>query len=639
MDRNNYQRNNLERPPHPETFTINDTNIHELVRQYLNKEQLPAELENKPIGKWDVKYVTNMEGLFTNASNFNEPLNNWKVSSVTNMKNMFKGCTIFNQYLNSWKVGNVEDMSAMFFGCTNFDQPLNNWVVRNVRDMKAMFYNCKHLNQSFISWNNSLQNLNDIRYMFAGCERFNNALFNLSRLPEITSMLGVFQGCSMLNHPSLTSIDLEEITNMRDMFKECLSLNQPLNGLNVSNATNMQGMFEGCIVFNQPLNRWDVSNVTNMNRMFANCEMFNQNISNWDVDNVITADDIFIGCNRLNFIYHPDLPEDDDEEDDDEEDDDEEDEEEESVDAMQIHKESGKINYTKLIDFLHEKIGISPPNSINYPTYINENMTNMINESDETEQEKAQQRNGLQRIMTERLNDLNYSEKSPLILNSIFYTIEYVKLQSNEFKTIYVSTFVAECVTAYNGEDGMTCALGALERIVISLLNACQSILSSGKENADYEQIVAIIAANPEKLIPEYIRDWYKIHKTGTAEAFPAGTTVEQKKADLKRYLLDNFPDSGELINAKIAEIADNIGYDDDDFMYGGLLFRNSSTFKKSGAKRKTKYTFKKSGAKKSTFKKSGAKRKTKSTFKKRAAKRKTKKSTFKKRAVKRNKK
>ena len=118
-----------------------------------------------------------------------------------------------------------------------------------------------------------------------------------------------------------------------------------------------------------------------------------------------------------------------------------------------------------------------------------------------------------------------------------------------------------------------------LERIVNSLINPCQTLLSKG-ENTEYEKIIAIIIANPGKLIPEYIQDWYKLHKIGTPHAFPSGTSVEQKKANLKEYLLEKLPQDGELIDEKIVEIADNIGYDDDVFMYGGRKRKNKTTIK-----------------------------------------------------------
>ena len=629
-------------PPLPQgqpPFLIDDSNIRDLVRKYLNNEPVPQELANIPIGDWDVSMVTNMEGLFAYGAgmrrrNFNEPLNNWNVSRVTNMKNMFKGRPNFNQPLNNWNVSRVTNMSAMFNGCSNFNQPLNSWRVNNVTNMAGMFKNCITFNQSLHNW--WLGSLIDMRYMFDGCTSFNNQI-NI-HVAGVRSMLGVFKGCTNFNNDSVmfwnvanvTNMEsmfddcrtfnqpiemwnTENVTNMRLMFNMCWLFNQPLNDWNVSRVTNMEATFSQCSRFNQPLNNWNVSRVTDMTVMFSACISFNQNISNWQVQNVVRSN-LMLSGTRLPPQFEPrfannanlrvpaevrpivapidrfgPLPP------------------QNQVDPMQIHRVSAKINYAKLLEFLHKKIGTTLPSRINYPEYINENMTNMINGSDETEEEKTQQRNGLQRIMAQRLNSVNYAEKSPVIRDSIFYTIEYVKLQPAEFKKIYVKTFVQECVTAYDGANGMTCAAGALERIVMSLVNPCQSLLSRGKENSDYETIVAIITANPNILIPEYIRDWYKIHKTGTAEAFPQGTTVEQKKMDLKRYLLEKLPDNEALIDTKIVEIADNIGYDADDFMYGGLTLKKY-TFKKRGAKRKTKKHGSKRKTKKTTFKKRGSK-------------------------------
>jgi hypothetical protein len=116
----------------------------------------------------------------------------------------------------------------------------------------------------------------------------------------------------------------------------------------------------------------------------------------------------------------------------------------------------------------------------------------------------------------------------------------------------------------------MTCAQGALERIVTSLVTAVQTMASTGNENPDWDNLVAIIDANPAKLIPQYIQDWYKMHKTGTENAFAPVTSVDMRRADLRQFLLEKFPNEATLIDQQIAAVADSIGYEDDDFMYGG---------------------------------------------------------------------
>ena len=58
--------------------------------------------------------ITNMVGMFLQASAFNQPLNNWNVSSVTTMVEMFSYASAFNQDLSNWCVSNFPTMPDGF---------------------------------------------------------------------------------------------------------------------------------------------------------------------------------------------------------------------------------------------------------------------------------------------------------------------------------------------------------------------------------------------------------------------------------------------------------------------------------------------------------------------------------------------
>jgi len=613
---------------------ISDRNIHYLVKQYIEtKDKLPNDLKEKQIGDWNVSEVTDMTRLFADCVNFNEPLHNWDVSkvkamtsmffdcksfnhpldnwvvsNVKNMFSMFSGCSDFNQPLNSWDVSNVENMESMFEECILFNQPLNNWDVRKVQTMNSMFEYCEVFNQPLNDWR--VDNVTNMMNIFCGCKKFNQPLneWNVSR---VNDMFNMFFECEQFNQP-LDEWDVGNVTVMSDMFNQCTSFNQPLNNWDVSNVTNMSNMFWDCTNFNQPLNNWNVSRVLDMSYMFFGCANFNQSLVGWDVRNVEENQNMFGNCRiqeQNKPIFHERAQE----------------PAPMEVDAYQIHREAAKINYTKLNAFLKEKINTTVPTNINYPTYIKETLSHIIDTNNEPEATKTVQKNGLKRIMTERLNGVRYTDFSELQRNSIFYSLQYVLQQPAEFQKEYVDTFIKDCVHAYEGDDGMTCAAGALERFVISLVTACQSVLSTGNENEEYEQIVAIIIANPAKLIPEYIHDWYKLHKTGTENAFPSGTSTETKKEDLKTYLLGFFPEESELIDSNIVEIADNIGYDDDVFMYGGK--KRKRLTKRKHPLKKNKIT--KSKKTKKTKKQSKTKKNSKTTKTKKTTKTtKTKKTT-----------
>jgi surface protein len=564
------------------TTLINNDNLRELVVSYIfDKSGLPDDLRDVSIGDWDVSNVTDMKGLFQfdNFDDddgdayelFNEPLNNWNVSRVTDMSEMFSGCTNFNQPLNNWNVSNVGNIYGMFIGCANFNQPLNGWIVSRVTDITEMFSGCTIFNQPLNNWN--VSNVEKMYGMFRDCANFNQPL-NGWDVSLVTDMSEMFSGCTNFNQ-QLNDWDVSNVENMYGMFIGCANFNQPLNGWIVSKVEDMEGMFIGCTNFNQPLNGWNVSKVKNMDYMFSGCTNFNQQLNGWDVSNVENMYRIFENCgiseeNKPDFnVQNVQNVE---------------------VDALQVHTEAAKINYAKLNAFLKEKLNnVTIPEDMNYSLFINQKITQLINESGNTEETRVQQRNDLRRIITERLSGLNYEERSILVRESIFYGLNYVLEQPNTFKQMYLHTFFQDCIHAYEGEDGMTCANGALERILFSLVPAC----ATEETNSDYETIISIITANPIVLIPIYIRDWYKLHKTGTPDAFPSGTPEEEMKSNLKTYLLEKFPNENTLIDQKIVEYADSIGYDEESFMYGGKrrnrIINKRKTKKGKTKKRKTK--------------------------------------------------
>jgi surface protein len=369
----------------------------------------------------------------------------------------------------------------------------------------------------------------------------------------------MFGYCTEFNQP-LDGWVVSSVTNMSSMFCVCKEFNQPLGGWVVSSVTNMSEMFINCKKFNQPLNNWVVSSVTNMSSMFEGCTEFNQPLNNWDVSSVTNSLDMFENCNitpqnkpRFNRPV--------------------------VVDSQQIHRESNKINYARLNLFLKEKLpNVHFQDDIDYSSFINEKLSILINETGNKEEYKIKQRKDLERIMNERLSRLKYTQFSVTFRESIFYALNYVLVQPDTFKQMYLEIFLEDCINAYEKEHGsMTCAAGALERIVYSLVPAC----TTEEDNQDYITIMNIITANPNVLIPIYIQDWYKLHKKDTKDAFPIGTTEDEIKKNLKEYLFERFPNEIELINQKISEYADNIGYDEDSFMYGGKKRKTKKMNKK----------------------------------------------------------
>lgn len=172
----------------------------------------------------DLSNVTDLAGMFKEATLFDGDLNNWDVSSVTNMGMMFFLASSFNGDVSSWDVGNVTDMKAMFQKATSFNQNLNSWDVSSVTLMDSMFSYTSSFNGDISSWN--VGSVTGMSFMFSYAESFNG---------------------------DISGWDVSSVQSMRCMFKEAVLFNQDISSWNVAAVTNMSEMFYGTTSFNQNL--------------------------------------------------------------------------------------------------------------------------------------------------------------------------------------------------------------------------------------------------------------------------------------------------------------------------------------------------------------------------------------------------
>jgi len=88
------------------------------------------------IKDWNTRNVTNMEGMFKDAANFNLDVK-FDTKNVTKMNNMFKGASAFNRAVD-FNTEKVTNMKGMFEGAVEFNQPIN-FNTKNVEDVDNMF--------------------------------------------------------------------------------------------------------------------------------------------------------------------------------------------------------------------------------------------------------------------------------------------------------------------------------------------------------------------------------------------------------------------------------------------------------------------------------------------------------------------
>ena len=166
----------------------------------------------------DLRLVTDMSEMFSDAITFNQDISAWDVSSVTDMEGMFEAAEVFNQDLNTWDVSSVTTMSNMFGSTPTgmaFNGNISSWDVSSVIDMSGMFAFAYSFNQDISTWN------------------------------------------------------VSSVTNMSRMFTGTPAFNQDISSWDVSSVNDMSHMFHYASSFNQNISAWDVSAVTNMNYMFT----------------------------------------------------------------------------------------------------------------------------------------------------------------------------------------------------------------------------------------------------------------------------------------------------------------------------------------------------------------------------------
>ena len=82
------------------------------------------------IGQWGNASWASMSGAFEGAENMVYRATDVPdLSGVTNMSGMFHNATSFNGDISAWDVSQATDMSGMFTGATAFEQNLGDWLI------------------------------------------------------------------------------------------------------------------------------------------------------------------------------------------------------------------------------------------------------------------------------------------------------------------------------------------------------------------------------------------------------------------------------------------------------------------------------------------------------------------------------
>ncbi len=216
------------------------------------------------LNNWDVSNVTNMQSLFSNATNFNQDISGWNVGQVTDMRYLFSEANKFNQDISRWDVANVTNMYYLFNQSYDFNQDISDWNVGNVTNMGGLFNGASSFNQDISNWN--VEKAENMSEMFRDCYDFNQDISGWITT-NVTLTYSMFAGASVFNQ-DISAWHVDNVTNMQTMFYQAFAFNQDISAWNVEKVTNMKMMFYVAKSFDQNLGSWDITSVTNMINMF-----------------------------------------------------------------------------------------------------------------------------------------------------------------------------------------------------------------------------------------------------------------------------------------------------------------------------------------------------------------------------------
>jgi len=240
------------------------------------------------INMWNTAAVTDMSGMFYQASAFNQNIGACNTGAVTNMAGMFMGASAFNQDIGGWNTSAVTSMGSMFYRANAFNNgdsgSINNWNTAAVTDMSFMFYQASAFNQNIGAWNTA--DVVDMSFMFNEASSFNQNIGTWNTA-AVVDMSGMFASAHAFNQ-NIGAWNTGTVTNMSVMFGSAIAFNQDIGAWNTGAVTNMESMFSSALTFNQNIGSWTMNPGVELSGMLANsgmdCNNYSATLSGWSVN-------------------------------------------------------------------------------------------------------------------------------------------------------------------------------------------------------------------------------------------------------------------------------------------------------------------------------------------------------------------
>lgn len=158
-------------------------------------------------------------------------------------------------------------------------------------------------------------------------------------------------------------------------------------------------------------------------------------------------------------------------------------------------------------------------------------------------------RAGMERIFADRIAGMRIEQQyHTMILNTLMFI---AKIDYQPLTNLYIESYVIDCVHAYQGPDGMSCAAGSVERVFLNFFQAVKTLCCMADCGVPaLSNMCSVINLSEldsnNDLFNSYLQEWTQQENEGYE-----GITAIERKNMLVHFLVGKY--MGGLVNEELA--------------------------------------------------------------------------------------
>ena len=226
---------------------INDWDVSNVVSMESMFEN--ASTFNKELENWKLVELNTTKKMFKNASNFNKPLSDWSynINLIINTESMFEKATSFNQNLSSWKFELVTDICGMFKDASSFNNHPMEIDSVNLKSANSLFEGASSFNKPLNFKLEKSNNLTELKFIFKNATQFNSSL-SFEKFYNVRKLTGMFENATSFNY-DISNWKVNKITHTDIMFKNATNFNKDISVWPLEAIRDASNMFQNAQAF------------------------------------------------------------------------------------------------------------------------------------------------------------------------------------------------------------------------------------------------------------------------------------------------------------------------------------------------------------------------------------------------------